>query len=205
MVRDIASFDDAAAEDRSAPQARGRACRSRSVTLETPIPWPHKLLALPSNFRAHHAEMRGRAYASPGSATADDAGFFMKSNVVADRRERTDRRPRTDRTASSTTSARWRSSSASAGGTSRVEQRARPHLRLRVPDRRDDARQGRARDAQVVRHVLPGRSVDHDRRRSRQTRRSRDAAVGQRPAAPAGADDRHDRRDPRSDRDDARR
>jgi 2-keto-4-pentenoate hydratase/2-oxohepta-3-ene-1,7-dioic acid hydratase in catechol pathway len=44
------------------------------VTLETPIPWPHKLLALPNNFRAHTAEMGGDP-SVPGSE-----GFFMKSN-----------------------------------------------------------------------------------------------------------------------------
>jgi 2-keto-4-pentenoate hydratase/2-oxohepta-3-ene-1,7-dioic acid hydratase in catechol pathway len=44
------------------------------VHVETPIPWPHKLLALPANFRAHHNEMGG------SGATADGLGFFMKSN-----------------------------------------------------------------------------------------------------------------------------
>jgi 2-keto-4-pentenoate hydratase/2-oxohepta-3-ene-1,7-dioic acid hydratase in catechol pathway len=44
------------------------------VTLETPIPWPHKLLALPNNFRAHTAEMGG----DPSNAGSE--GFFMKSN-----------------------------------------------------------------------------------------------------------------------------
>lgn len=51
-----------------------------SVTLETPDPWPNKLLALPSNFHDHHEEMRGRSYAIPGGVTADNAGFFMKAN-----------------------------------------------------------------------------------------------------------------------------
>jgi 2-keto-4-pentenoate hydratase/2-oxohepta-3-ene-1,7-dioic acid hydratase in catechol pathway len=47
-----------------------------SVTLETPIPWPHKLLALPNNYRAHTAEMGGN------SVDAGSAGFFMKSNAA---------------------------------------------------------------------------------------------------------------------------
>lgn len=51
-----------------------------AAKLQTPDPWPNKLLALPSNFRDHHEEMRGRSYASPGGVTADNAGFFMKAN-----------------------------------------------------------------------------------------------------------------------------
>jgi 2-keto-4-pentenoate hydratase/2-oxohepta-3-ene-1,7-dioic acid hydratase in catechol pathway len=51
-----------------------------AVKLRTPDPWPNKLLALPSNFRDHHEEMRGRSYATPGGVTADAAGFFMKAN-----------------------------------------------------------------------------------------------------------------------------
>jgi 2-keto-4-pentenoate hydratase/2-oxohepta-3-ene-1,7-dioic acid hydratase in catechol pathway len=46
------------------------------VALETPIPWPHKLLALPNNFRAHSAEM-GASADLPGTE-----GFFMKSNAA---------------------------------------------------------------------------------------------------------------------------
>ena len=51
-----------------------------SVTLQTPDPWPNKLLALPSNFRDHAEEMKGRPYALAGSLNADAAGFFMKAN-----------------------------------------------------------------------------------------------------------------------------
>jgi len=52
------------------------------VRLETPIPWPHKLLAMPNNFAAHGAEMKLKNFsgASSNSASADEAGFFMKSN-----------------------------------------------------------------------------------------------------------------------------
>jgi 2-keto-4-pentenoate hydratase/2-oxohepta-3-ene-1,7-dioic acid hydratase in catechol pathway len=46
------------------------------VTLETPIPWPHKLLALPNNYRAHTAEMGNN------SIDAGSAGFFMKSSAA---------------------------------------------------------------------------------------------------------------------------
>jgi 2-keto-4-pentenoate hydratase/2-oxohepta-3-ene-1,7-dioic acid hydratase in catechol pathway len=50
------------------------------VRLETPIPWPNKLLALPNNYVAHTAEMRGRDYAVGSGAAPDEAGFFMKAN-----------------------------------------------------------------------------------------------------------------------------
>jgi 2-keto-4-pentenoate hydratase/2-oxohepta-3-ene-1,7-dioic acid hydratase in catechol pathway len=46
------------------------------VTLDTPIPWPHKLLALPNNFHAHSAEMAQQ------SDVAGTEGFFMKSNAA---------------------------------------------------------------------------------------------------------------------------
>jgi 2-keto-4-pentenoate hydratase/2-oxohepta-3-ene-1,7-dioic acid hydratase in catechol pathway len=46
-----------------------------AVALETPIPWPHKLLALPNNYRAHTAEMGNN------SIDAGSAGFFMKSSA----------------------------------------------------------------------------------------------------------------------------
>lgn len=44
------------------------------VRLETPIPWPNKLLALPANFAKHSAEMGG------GTPPAPESGFFMKAN-----------------------------------------------------------------------------------------------------------------------------
>jgi 2-keto-4-pentenoate hydratase/2-oxohepta-3-ene-1,7-dioic acid hydratase in catechol pathway len=47
------------------------------VHLETPDPWPNKLLALPANFQDHADEMKGRPYAVTGS---DNTGFFMKAN-----------------------------------------------------------------------------------------------------------------------------
>ena len=50
------------------------------VKLETPIPWPHKLLAMPANFAAHSAEMATNGFGIAGSLPADEAGFFMKSN-----------------------------------------------------------------------------------------------------------------------------
>ena len=43
------------------------------VHFETPIPWPHKLIAIPVNYEAHAIEM-----SSP--AISRNAGFFMKSS-----------------------------------------------------------------------------------------------------------------------------
>ncbi len=51
------------------------------MRLETPIPWPHKLLAMPSNFRDHAAEMKTNGFGVANSLPADEAGFFMKSNA----------------------------------------------------------------------------------------------------------------------------
>jgi len=48
-----------------------------SVKLDTPNPWPNKLLALPANFQDHADEMIGRPYVVPGM---DNTGFFMKAN-----------------------------------------------------------------------------------------------------------------------------
>ena len=80
--RVIASF----AGLRRAIEAAVIAAPSRAladVRLETPIPWPHKLLAMPNNFAAHGAEMRTANFGggSANSAPADQAGFFMKSNA----------------------------------------------------------------------------------------------------------------------------
>lgn len=48
-----------------------------SVRLETPVPWPNKLLAMPSNYKAHSEEM-----ANPSrTMDATTRGFFMKSTA----------------------------------------------------------------------------------------------------------------------------
>jgi 2-keto-4-pentenoate hydratase/2-oxohepta-3-ene-1,7-dioic acid hydratase in catechol pathway len=51
------------------------------VRLETPIPWPNKMLAMPSNFAAHSAEMKTNGFGLQNSLPADESGFFMKSNA----------------------------------------------------------------------------------------------------------------------------
>jgi 2-keto-4-pentenoate hydratase/2-oxohepta-3-ene-1,7-dioic acid hydratase in catechol pathway len=65
----------------AAAVAAGAAEPLEDVTLETPVPWPNKLLAMPSNFAAHGAEMKVNGFGIAGSLPADEAGFFMKSNA----------------------------------------------------------------------------------------------------------------------------
>jgi 2-keto-4-pentenoate hydratase/2-oxohepta-3-ene-1,7-dioic acid hydratase in catechol pathway len=79
--RMIASFASRRAAIAAAATA-GPGVPLAGVRLETPIPWPHKLLAMPNNFAAHGAEMKLKNFsgASTNSAPADQAGFFMKSN-----------------------------------------------------------------------------------------------------------------------------
>jgi 2-keto-4-pentenoate hydratase/2-oxohepta-3-ene-1,7-dioic acid hydratase in catechol pathway len=79
--RMIASFPSRRAAI-GAAAAAGPGVPLAGVRLETPIPWPHKLLAMPNNFAAHGAEMKLKNFsgASTNSAPADEAGFFMKSN-----------------------------------------------------------------------------------------------------------------------------
>jgi 2-keto-4-pentenoate hydratase/2-oxohepta-3-ene-1,7-dioic acid hydratase in catechol pathway len=80
MNRLIASFGTRGAA--LAGAASGPRVPLASVRLETPIPWPHKLLAMPNNFAAHGAEMKLKNFsgAATNSVSADEAGFFMKSN-----------------------------------------------------------------------------------------------------------------------------
>jgi 2-keto-4-pentenoate hydratase/2-oxohepta-3-ene-1,7-dioic acid hydratase in catechol pathway len=82
IVRTIASFETLRPKIEAAAKA-AQGVPVSSVHLDTPIPWPHKLLALPGNFHAHRAEMAKRPdSAAKGAATAatETAGFFMKSN-----------------------------------------------------------------------------------------------------------------------------
>lgn len=51
-----------------------------AVKLETPNPWPNKLLAMPSNFHDHAAEMATNGFGQSGGKLADEQGFFMKAN-----------------------------------------------------------------------------------------------------------------------------
>jgi hypothetical protein len=72
MVRVIANFealrDKLAAAARSAP-----ALPLPEVRLETPVPWPNKIIAYPTNYRDHAAEMSTTTH-------ADLQGYFLKAN-----------------------------------------------------------------------------------------------------------------------------
>jgi 2-keto-4-pentenoate hydratase/2-oxohepta-3-ene-1,7-dioic acid hydratase in catechol pathway len=72
MVRVIAHFsglrDTLAAAARSAP-----ALALADVRLETPVPWPNKIIAYPTNYRDHAAEMSTTTH-------ADLQGYFLKAN-----------------------------------------------------------------------------------------------------------------------------
>ena len=74
MITTIAAFDELRPGiERALALSVGQPLAG--AALETPIPWPHKLLALPNNFRAHTQEM-GHSADFAGSE-----GFFMKSSA----------------------------------------------------------------------------------------------------------------------------
>jgi 2-keto-4-pentenoate hydratase/2-oxohepta-3-ene-1,7-dioic acid hydratase in catechol pathway len=80
--RVIAHFSERRAAIATAA-ASGRAMPLAEVRLETPVPWPNKLLAMPNNFAAHSAEMKtnGLGNGSANALSPGEAGFFMKSNA----------------------------------------------------------------------------------------------------------------------------
>lgn len=71
MVRLIAGFDRHRAA--LAAMGKGGGLPLGEVRLETPLVWPHKLLAYPVNYLAHGHEMNS-------ANRANINGFFMKSN-----------------------------------------------------------------------------------------------------------------------------
>jgi 2-keto-4-pentenoate hydratase/2-oxohepta-3-ene-1,7-dioic acid hydratase in catechol pathway len=72
MVRVIANFsalrDTLTAAARSSP-----AFSLADARLETPVPWPNKIIAYPTNYRDHAAEMSTTTH-------ADLQGYFLKAN-----------------------------------------------------------------------------------------------------------------------------
>jgi 2-keto-4-pentenoate hydratase/2-oxohepta-3-ene-1,7-dioic acid hydratase in catechol pathway len=68
LVADFASRRGAIAAAVASAESR----RIADVSIETPIPWPNKLVAFPANYRAHAAEMAT-------DYTASTRGFFLKS------------------------------------------------------------------------------------------------------------------------------
>jgi 2-keto-4-pentenoate hydratase/2-oxohepta-3-ene-1,7-dioic acid hydratase in catechol pathway len=77
MLRLIAGYDGLAA--RIGERAAGGGGRSLAeVRLETPVPWPNKVIAFPANYHAHIAEMGEGNVIS--AFTAKGQGFFLKAN-----------------------------------------------------------------------------------------------------------------------------
>jgi len=70
MVQLVAEFGRR--RDSIAAAAIGDGRPLDSVVLETPVPWPNKLVAFPANYRAHAEEMAV-------DYTAGSRGFFLKS------------------------------------------------------------------------------------------------------------------------------
>ena len=68
LIRDFASRRGAI----EAAAAAGPGRPLAQVSIETPVPWPNKLVAFPANYRAHAAEMKI-------DYTAGTRGFFLKS------------------------------------------------------------------------------------------------------------------------------
>jgi 2-keto-4-pentenoate hydratase/2-oxohepta-3-ene-1,7-dioic acid hydratase in catechol pathway len=69
VIRDFADYRRAIAER----VASGPSVPLASVRLETPVPWPNKLMAYPVNYHDHAKEMASRGLANV-------QGYFLKSN-----------------------------------------------------------------------------------------------------------------------------
>ena len=78
MVRIIAAWDTLRPKIEAALRS-GAGKPLASVRLQTPDPWPNKVLALPANFRDHVEEMRGRPYVIDANIE-HEAGFFIKAS-----------------------------------------------------------------------------------------------------------------------------
>lgn len=72
MTRLIARFGDRR-ERIVAAAAAGQGVPFASVRLETPVPWPNKIIAYPVNYHAHGREMSS-------TYRANNQGFFLKPN-----------------------------------------------------------------------------------------------------------------------------
>ncbi|OWT56732.1 fumarylacetoacetate hydrolase family protein [Candidimonas nitroreducens] len=69
VIRDFGQYGDAIRQ----AMARGGSVPLDSVRLETPVPWPNKLMAYPVNYHDHAKEMASRGLANV-------QGYFLKSN-----------------------------------------------------------------------------------------------------------------------------
>ena len=70
MIQLIADFDNKRAQLSAAAEGE-KGIPLEKANLETPVPWPNKLIAIPVNYHAHAIEM-----SSP--AISRNAGFFLK-------------------------------------------------------------------------------------------------------------------------------
>lgn len=70
MIRLIADFERCRA---ALDAVGGDGVPISSVTIETPVPWPNKLIAYPANYHDHAIEMNNTQY------RASSRGFFLKS------------------------------------------------------------------------------------------------------------------------------
>jgi 2-keto-4-pentenoate hydratase/2-oxohepta-3-ene-1,7-dioic acid hydratase in catechol pathway len=73
MVQLIADFDKRRAAIEAAAREGASSVSFADAHLETPVPWPNKLIAIPVNYHAHAIEMN-----SP--AISRNAGFFVKGS-----------------------------------------------------------------------------------------------------------------------------
>jgi 2-keto-4-pentenoate hydratase/2-oxohepta-3-ene-1,7-dioic acid hydratase in catechol pathway len=78
MVQIIAAWDRLRPKLEAALKTQQPAALS-SVKLQTPNPWPNKVMALPANFRDHVDEMRGRPYVIDANIK-HESGFFLKAS-----------------------------------------------------------------------------------------------------------------------------
>jgi 2-keto-4-pentenoate hydratase/2-oxohepta-3-ene-1,7-dioic acid hydratase in catechol pathway len=72
MVRVIANFPELR-DKLAATAGSAAALLLGNVRLETPVPWPNKIIAYPTNYRDHAAEMSTTTH-------ADLQGYFLKAN-----------------------------------------------------------------------------------------------------------------------------
>ncbi|MCB1474526.1 MAG: fumarylacetoacetate hydrolase family protein [Rhodobiaceae bacterium] len=78
MVKLIAGFEELEATIKERI-ASGSRLPLKDVRLETPVPWPNKVIAIPANYVEHIEEMKtGTGLISPFKASGQ--GFFLKSN-----------------------------------------------------------------------------------------------------------------------------
>ncbi len=79
MLHLIDRFDDLKPRIEEALRSSPR-LRLADVRLETPIPWPNKIIAYPANYHAHIEEQKGSKVGLISEFKASGQGFFLKAN-----------------------------------------------------------------------------------------------------------------------------